>query len=272
MQLTVLIPAYQEERTIAALLRQVLAVDLHPLAVTLEVIVCDDGSEDRTAAVAQDIARCDQRVRVLRLPSNQGKGAAIRHALAHATGAYVLIQDADLEYDPKEYPHLLAPIVRQQAPIVYGSRFLSRRWPRGMPWPNWLMNRLLAWLANALFGLRITDEATGFKVFRTEVLCRFQLECHGFEFCPEVTAKAGLLGIPIVELPIDYQARRASAGKKIRWTDGIAALHTLFRWRFGPRSRAFRQRTQHHWGAGTTRATMRAGARPRAWADSLPKG
>src|SRR5262249_14439533 len=153
------------------------------------------------------------------------------------------IQDADLEYDPGEYPRLLGPALQQHAPIVYGSRFLHRRWPRGMPFPNWVMNRLLACLANALFGVHITDEATGFKVFRADVLRRFRLECQRFEFCPEVTAKAGLLGIPIVEQPIGYQARRASAGKKIRWIDGIEALSTLLGWRFGPRGRAFRQRT-----------------------------
>lgn len=240
MRLTVIVPAYREERTIAEVLGRVLAVDLQPLAVTLEVIVCDDGSDDGTATVAQAVARHDERVRVIRQETNQGKGAAIRSALSHATGDYVLIQDADLEYDPRDYPRLLEPALRRGAPIVYGSRFLLRRWPRGMRLPNWLMNRALAHLANALFGLRLTDEATGFKLFRADVLRQFGLECQRFEFCPEVTAKAGLLGVPIIEAPIGYEARRVSAGKKIRWTDGIEAISTLLRLRFGQRGRAFR--------------------------------
>ncbi len=240
MKLTVIVPAYREERTIAEALGRVLAVDLQPLAVRLEVIVCDDGSDDGTAAAAQAVARRDERVRVIRQATNQGKGAAIRAAIPHATGDYILIQDADLEYDPRDYPRLLEPALRRGAPVVYGSRFLLRRWPRGMQTPNWLMNRALALLANALFGLRLTDEATGYKLFRADLLRRFGLECQRFEFCPEVTAKAGLLAVPIVEAPIGYEARARNAGKKIRWTDGVAAIRTLLRWRFSPRGRAFR--------------------------------
>jgi glycosyltransferase involved in cell wall biosynthesis len=243
MKLTVLIPAYREERTITELLERVLAVELDRLAVALEVIVCDDGSDDATASAAEEVARRDRRVRVIRLETNQGKGAAIRIALAHATGDYVLIQDADLEYDPRDYPLLLEPALRQGAPIVYGSRFLAVRWPRGMQFPNWLINRLLAFSSNLLYGLRITDEATGFKLFRVDLLRKFCLECRRFEFCPEVTAKAGLLGVPITERPIRYHARRTSAGKKIRWTDGVEAFVTLIRWRFGRRAQIFRSLT-----------------------------
>jgi tetratricopeptide (TPR) repeat protein len=240
MKLTVIVPAYREERTIAELLRRVLAVDLKPLAVTLEVIVCDDGSDDGTVAAAHAVAHDDERVCVIRQKTNQGKGAAIRRALALATGDYVLIQDADLEYDPRDYPRLLEPALRRGEPIVYGSRFLDRSWPRGMRVSNWLMNRALAWLSNALFGLRITDEATGFKLFRADVLRLFRLECRRFEFCSEVTAKAGLLGVAIIEEPIGYEARRASEGKKIRWTDGVEAISALLGWRFGHRGRAFK--------------------------------
>ncbi len=252
MKLSVIIPAYREERTIAIVLNRVLAVDLQSPAVTLEVLVCDDGSDDGTAATALSVARNDERVRVLRQAVNGGKGSAIRYALYHATGDYVLIQDADLEYDPQDYPRLLAPALQQHAPVVYGSRFLRRRWPHRMQAPNWLMNRLLAGLANVLFGLRLTDEATGFKLFRADVLRLFALECQRFEFCTEVTAKAGLLGLPILETPIGYEARSANTGKKIRWTDGIEAIRSLLQWRFGRRGRAFRSLThpRRQFGAG----------------------
>lgn len=240
MKLTVIVPAYREEPTIAEVLGRVLAVDLKSLDVALEVIVCDDGSDDGTATAAREVARNDRRVQVMRLEMNQGKGGAIRCALSCATGDYVLIQDADLEYDPRDYPRLLEAALLRGAPVVYGSRFMQRRWPRGMKTPNWLMNRLLAWLSNALFGLRLTDEATGYKLFRADLLRRFGLECQRFEFCPEVTAKAGLLGVPVIEVPIEYQARGASAGKKIRWKDGVEAVGTLLRWRFSRRGRAFR--------------------------------
>lgn len=243
MRLTVVVPAYREEHTITQLLRRVLAVELAPLAVTLEVIVCDDGSDDGTASAAEEVARCDSRVKVLRIQTNQGKGAAIRRALDHVTGDYVFVQDADLEYDPRDYLVLLEPALRQGAPIVYGSRFLAAWWPRGMQFPNWLINRLLAFLSNLLYGLHITDEATCFKLFRTDVLRSFRLECRRFEFCPEVTAKAGLFCIPITERPVRYHARRTSAGKKIRWTDGVEAIGTLLRWRFGQRARVFRSLT-----------------------------
>jgi glycosyltransferase involved in cell wall biosynthesis len=233
MRLTVIVPAYREARTIGPLLDRVLAVDLRSLAVSMEVVVCDDGSDDGTADRAEQVARRDRRVRVLRLEANRGKGAAIRAALEHATGDYVLVQDADLEYDPRDYGRLLEPAVRESAKVVFGSRFLATRWPSGMRPPNWLANRMLTLLANVLFGLRITDEATGLKLFRTDVLRSFQLECRGFEFCPEAVAKAGLRGLAIVERPIAYRARPASAGKKIRWTDAVEAVRTLLAWRLG---------------------------------------
>jgi dolichol-phosphate mannosyltransferase len=137
-------------------------------------------------------------------------------------------------------------VLRHRAPIVFGSRFLARRWPRGMQVPNWLINRVLSFLANALFGLRITDEATGLKLVRTDILRAFSLECRRFEFCPEVVAKAGLMRVPIVERPIGYRARRTSAGKKIHWTDGVEAIVTLLVWAWGPRARVFRTQVVTH--------------------------
>lgn len=234
VKLSVLIPAHNERPTVGETLRRVLAVDLSALGVEKDVIVCDDGSDDGTAEVAEALGRVHPCLSVVRLARNQGKGAAIRSGLEAASGDYVLIQDADLEYDPADYPALLRPVLEGGAAIVYGSRFLERNWPDGMRWPNWLINRMLCRTANFLYGSRITDEATCFKLFRTDLLRSFGLECRGFEFCPEVTAKAGLRGVPIVEVPIRYRARTAQMGKKIRWTAGVVALWTLLRLRLHP--------------------------------------
>ena len=230
MRLSILIPPYQEERTIGQVLEQVLAIDTESLGFEKEVIVCDDGSTDRTAAAVERAAAGDPRVVLTRHAYNCGKGAAIRTALASATGDYTLIQDADLEYEVTDYPAILNE-VKNGADVVYGSRFLTRRWPRGMRAPNFVANRLLAITANALFNLGITDEATCFKVFRTDLLRSLNLECQGFEFCAEVTAKIGLRGIRVVEVPIEYTARREEDGKKVRWTDGFEAMWVLVKHR-----------------------------------------
>ncbi|HWN70607.1 MAG TPA: glycosyltransferase family 2 protein [Haliangium sp.] len=221
-----LIPAYQEERSIAEVLRRVGAVDTESLGFDKELIVCDDGSADRTAALIEDAAAGDPRIRLVRHPQNRGKGAAIRSALEHARGDYCLIQDADLEYEVSDYPAILQPLVAG-ADVVYGSRFLSRRHPEGMRLPNLVANRILTLTANLLFGLSITDEATCFKAFRTDLLRSLGLACTGFEFCPEVTAKLGNRGVSIVEVPISYSARDVAAGKKVRWTDGFEAMWVL---------------------------------------------
>jgi dolichol-phosphate mannosyltransferase len=168
-------------------------------------------------------------IRVVRQPRNMGKGAAIRRGLEMATGDIVLIQDADLEYDPADYPKLIAPILSGEAQVVYGTRA-----PRfeGMRWPHRAFNWIAARLANLLFRGSITDEATCYKVFRTEVIRSIPLKCERFEFCPEVTAKVLKRGLAIREVPISYQARAVGAGKKIRWWDGVIALWTLVKYRF----------------------------------------
>ena len=227
MRLSVLVPAYQEERTIAQVLSDVLALDTESHGFEKEVIVCDDGSTDGTALEVQRVCAGDDRVTLVSHERNRGKGAAVRTALEHATGDYVLIQDADLEYDVCDYPAMLAA-VRSGADVVYGSRFLTRRWPRGMRAANLVGNRLLTWTANALYGLGITDEATCFKIFRTDLLKSLELECEGFEFCPEVTAKLGLRGVRVAEVPIEYTARNEADGKKVRWTDAVEAFWILF--------------------------------------------
>ncbi len=232
MLLTIIIPAYQEERTIGEVLDRVCAIDTESLGFDKEVIVCDDGSADGTAEICRQKAAADDRVRLVANPVNMGKGAAIRTALEHATGDYCLIQDADLEYDVEDYPALLRPLLAG-ADVVYGSRFLENPRPTGMKTANFVANRLLAIAANVLYGVNITDEATCFKVFRTELLKSLDLECMRFEFCPEVTAKLGLRKVKIVEVPIQYEARTLEDGKKIGWTDGFEAMWELVKHRAG---------------------------------------
>ncbi len=224
--LSILIPAYQEERTIGEVLRLVSAIDTESCGFDKEILVCDDGSTDGTVAVVEERIAADPRVRLVRHPKNRGKGAAIRTALAEARGDYVLIQDADLEYEVSDYPALLQA-VNQGAEVVYGSRFLATDRPEGMRLANYLANRILTTSANWLYGLSITDEATCFKIFRTDLLRQLDLKCEGFEFCPEVTAKLGRRKLAIAEVPIHYRARNIAEGKKVRWTDGVEALWVL---------------------------------------------
>ena len=224
--LSILIPAYQEERTIGEVLRLVSAVDTESRGWDKEILVCDDGSSDGTVGVVEGSVAADPRVRLVRHPQNRGKGAAIRTALAEARGEYCLIQDADLEYEVSDYPALLDE-VNAGADVVYGSRFLAAERPEGMRLPNYLANRILTTTANLLYGMSITDEATCFKVFRTDLLRELDLECDGFEFCPEVTAKLGKRHVRIAEVPIHYRARNIAEGKKVRWTDGVEALWVL---------------------------------------------
>jgi glycosyltransferase involved in cell wall biosynthesis len=228
--LSVIIPAYNERDTIASTIEMVRAAPVEK-----EIIVVDDGSTDGTGKILEGMAGAD--LKVLHQPGNRGKGAAIRAALDHAKGEIIIIQDADAEYDPAEYPRLIAPIVSGEAEVVYGSRFLDEekrlRWPEGMRFANWFINRLLAWMANLLYGAKITDEATCYKVFRAEVLKSLPLKCEHFEFCPEVTARVRRRRIPILEVPISYRGRTALQGKKINWKDGVQAIWTLLKYRFG---------------------------------------
>ena len=227
MRLSVLVPAYMEEATITQILERIDRLDLSHLGLEKEVIVCDDGSLDRTAERVRRFRPKDSKVILVRHERNRGKGAAIRTALSRATGDICIIQDADLEYDVEDYPALLEPIVRGEADVVFGSRFLKRFYPRGMRIQNFLANKILTFAANLLFDHGITDEATCFKVFRTELLKDLNLECQGFEFCPEVVSKLGVRGVPIVEVPIEYEARDVASGKKVRWTDGVEALYVM---------------------------------------------
>jgi dolichol-phosphate mannosyltransferase len=235
MLLSILIPAYHEEATLGEVLRRALLVNTEALGFTKQVVVCDDGSADRTFEIATAVAATDSRLIVVRHDKNRGKGAAIRTALKAATGDYCLIQDADLEYDVNDYPALLNEVVRG-ASVVYGSRFLANPRPQGMAMANLIANRVLTTTANVLYGVSITDEATCFKLFETELLRSLELTCEGFEFCPEVTAKLGRRNIKIVEVPISYSARAIAEGKKVRWTDGVEAMWVLVKNRLGKNS------------------------------------
>ncbi|MDQ2985836.1 MAG: glycosyltransferase family 2 protein [Armatimonadota bacterium] len=220
---SIILPAYNEEKTIGEIIRR-----LSLLSIDKEIIVVDDASTDSTA---DEVRRSDTEVVHLTQPHNQGKGAAIRAALAVARGEATIIQDADLEYKPEDIPKLVAPILAGTSDVVYGSRFMGGMNPK-MAMPNKIVNRLLIWTVALLFGRRITDEATCYKAVRTSVLRDMHLQCNRFEFCPEVTAKAIRMGKDIHEMPISYEPRTKAAGKKIRWTDGVEAFWTLWRHRF----------------------------------------
>jgi dolichol-phosphate mannosyltransferase len=230
LKVSIIIPVYNELGSLPVVLRRVLEAPL-PERCEKEIIIVDDGSTDGTSELVEQY-RGHPLVLVHHSVVNFGKGAAIRVGLAKATGDIILIQDGDLEYDPQDYSKILEPLVSGKATVVYGSRFLGR--PRGMKWANWLANKILTLVANLLFNARITDEATGYKAFRVEVLRSLRLRCLRFEFCPEVTAKIRRLGYTIHEVPVSYNARGILHGKKIRWQDGFEALWTLIKYRFAP--------------------------------------
>lgn len=232
MRLSILIPVYNERSTIREVIRRVRAVPLGQAGddrpIEKEIIVIDDGSVDGTADILCDLA--DHGLTVYTFTSNSGKGTALRKGLEMATGDIILIQDADLEYDPQDYPALLAPILDGEAEVVYGSRFLGQL--EGMHFANWIGNRVFALLANALYGTRITDEATAYKVFRAGAVKGLRLRATRFEFCPEITAKLAKRGHRIVEVPIHYKGRSGEEGKKVGWRDGLVAIWTLLKYRF----------------------------------------
>lgn len=227
--LSIIIPTYNEEKTIAHIWKQIKDV---PLTLKKEIIIVDDGSTDGTRKILQHLCFSDKETKVILQDKNQGKGAAIRRGLDVATGEITLIQDADLEYDPCDYQKLIAPLLSGNAQVVYGSRRLKKTNEQYAGITYYIGGIGLTKITNLLYGSHLTDEATCYKVFTTALLKDLHLECIGFEFCPEVTAKILRRKIPIVEVPISYYPRSTAEGKKIRWKDGVHAVWVLLKYRF----------------------------------------
>ncbi len=224
-KLSVIVPVFDERNTVVEIVRRMRKVEL---PVDLEIVIVDDGSTDGTRDVLRQLA--DSTVRVIIHDVNRGKGAAIRSGLAHVTGDLVLVQDADLEYDPEDWPKLLAPIMRGKARVVYGSRFTGER--RNMLFLHWVGNRFLSLVTNVLYNTTLSDMETCYKLFDRELIDGITIRASRFEFEPEVTAKILRRGVRIYEVPISYTGREFDEGKKITWRDGFVALWTLVKYRF----------------------------------------
>lgn len=223
--LTVIMPVFNERSTVAEVIRRMRAVEL---PFTLQVIVVDDGSSDGSDKVLRAIE--DSTIRVIRHEHNHGKGAAIRTGLAEARGDLLLIQDADLEYDPQDWPKLLKPILSGKARVVYGSRFTGER--KNMLPMHWFGNRLLSLVTNVLYSSTLSDMETCYKLFDAQVLEGITIVSNRFDFEPEITAKVLRRGHRIYEVPISYAGREPDEGKKITWRDGFSALKALIKFRF----------------------------------------
>ena len=226
-KLSIIIPVYNERNTVVEAIRRSRTVEI-PLE--REIIVVDDGSDDGTAQILTQLQ--DSTVRVVQHPVNRGKGAAIRTGLTYVTGDLVLVQDADLEYDPEDWPKLLAPVLKGKARVVYGSRFTGER--RNMMFWHWVGNRFLSMATNVLYNTTISDMETCYKLFDRKLLDSITLRSERFGIEPEVTAKILRTGERIYEVPISYAGREAHEGKKITWKDGFNAISVLVRCRFGP--------------------------------------
>jgi glycosyltransferase involved in cell wall biosynthesis len=225
MKVSIIIPVYNERATIIEILKRVQAVKL---GIDREIVVVDDCSGDGTRDILAGLKR--KNVKVVFHEVNRGKGAALRTGFERATGDIVLIQDADLEYDPREYPALLAPILDGRADVVYGSRFLGGPHRVLFFWHS-VGNRMLTTFSNMTTNLNLTDMETCYKVFRREVLSRIKLRSERFGFEPEITVKLAKLGCRIYEVPISYAGRDYSEGKKIGWKDGLAAIFHILRYK-----------------------------------------
>jgi len=232
MKLSVIIPVYNEEETIAEIVRRIKTVNLEK-----EIIIVEDGSTDKTREILKEILKqkdSSDEIKLVSRLQKSGKGEAIRTGLKYVSGDIVIIQDADLEYNPIDYHRLIKPIAEGEVLVVYGSRVLGKNPKPDSPsgWFFYLGGRSLSVLTNLLYRTEITDEPTCYKVFKTTLLRSLNLKCKGFEFCPEVTAKIAKRGIEIKEIPICTTSRTLKEGKKIRLRDWFVAVWTLTKYRF----------------------------------------
>jgi glycosyltransferase involved in cell wall biosynthesis len=227
--LSIVVPVYNEVRTVRAVIERLIAIDL---PVAREIIVVNDGSTDGTREVLDGVGIRDPgaAIRIIHVEQNAGKGAAIRRGFTEAGGTIVAIQDADLELDPQQLSTLVAPILRGEADVVYGSRFLAGRPPA--PWITIAANRALTTATNVLFGSSITDMETCYKIMRSEVARSLQLDANRFDIEPQITARVLRRGHRIHELPVKFEPRSRAQGKKIGWRDGVRAIEVLFKERF----------------------------------------
>lgn len=227
--LSVLMPVYNESRTLVTIVDRVLQASID---LDIELVIVDDGSTDGSREILETLAQTDERIRLVFHETNQGKAAAIRTAIATMTGDLALVQDADLEYSPADYPAMLRPVLDGIADAVFGSRFLSGTHRRVMYFWHTLMNKGLTFLVNILNDVNLTDMETGFKLVRSDVLRQLPLSAEGFAFEPELTTKLVQWGVRIYEVPISYAGRTYAEGKKIGWRDGLKALWAIFYYRF----------------------------------------
>jgi glycosyltransferase involved in cell wall biosynthesis len=225
-------PAYNEESTIEGIVKKIDAVNLEKIGVSKELIIVDDGSKDRTVEIIKNLQKVYNYINFVQHKRNVGKGGAIKTAITNATGNVMIVQDADLEYDPRDYFKCILPILTGKAKVVYGSRRLekSNRQYSGLSY--YIGGIGISVIFNLLFFTRLTDEPTCYKTFRSDVIRKIRIDSNRFEWEPEVTAKIVKKGIRIREVPIRYYPRSKDEGKKIRWKDGIKAVLTMLKYRF----------------------------------------
>jgi dolichol-phosphate mannosyltransferase len=228
MILSVIIPVYNEKKTISEILKRIEAVNLADFSCEKEIIIVDDGSTDGTKEILKTF---EKKYKIIYQPTNKGKGMAIRTGLQEAKGDYVIIQDADLEYDPRDYKAILGCALQNNAQAVYGSRRLNPK-NKFSHISYYFGGLFLNWATRVITGSKITDESTCYKLFKTDFIKSISLKCEKFEFCPEVTIKTIKRGVKIYEVPINYYPRSKKDGKKIKWSDGLQAFFTLIKYKF----------------------------------------
>jgi glycosyltransferase involved in cell wall biosynthesis len=257
MQLSVIMPVFNERATLHQVISRVLA-----MPIDLELLCVDDGSTDGSREIVTELAEHNRRIRVLLQPENMGKGAALRRGIQEAIGDFVIIQDADLEYDPDEYPNLLRPLIEGKADVVYGSRFLGAGPHRVLYFWHSVGNWILTLISNALTDINLSDMETCYKAFRREVIQAIPLEEDRFGFEPEITVKVAKRGLRIYEVGISYWGRTYEEGKKIGWRDGVRALFCLLKYTIAePRQVAAAEAAQE--GQQRTRAVGHKCGKPR---------